>query len=159
MKIRVPTTEYLFIASFAYCHFDETHFPPLGGDRNVHIPITSEIDMVCPLMICLILIPQTTQRELESDEIAYKCCNVPVSWRFLMIWNQMATWAISAAGKPPIVGGHVTPWSGLLNNKPDLRCYEKILKWLKMKQTQFTIETKNIHMFPNHNLPPTGNNF
>ena len=79
MKIRVPTTEDLFIASFAYCHFDETHFPPLGGDRNVHIPVTSGIDMVCPLMICLIMIPTLLKSELESDEIAHKCCNVPVS--------------------------------------------------------------------------------
>ena len=33
-----PLTGGLFTARFADCHFDETVFPPLGGDKNVTVP-------------------------------------------------------------------------------------------------------------------------
>ncbi|XP_062014900.1 uncharacterized protein LOC133731550 [Rosa rugosa] len=33
-----PLTGDLFTARFADCHFDETVFPPLGGDKNVTVP-------------------------------------------------------------------------------------------------------------------------
>jgi len=33
-----PLTDNLFTACFAYCHFYETVFPSLRGDKNVNIP-------------------------------------------------------------------------------------------------------------------------
>ena len=33
-----PMTGELFTARFADCHFDETSFPPVGGDTNASIP-------------------------------------------------------------------------------------------------------------------------
>ena len=88
MKIRVPTTEDLFIARFAYCHFDETHFPPVGGDRNAHIPINVRNWHSVPPNDLSHHDPHT-QSELESDEIAHKCCNVPVR---LTIWLYEIRW-------------------------------------------------------------------
>ena len=32
-----PLTEDLFTARFADCHFDETYFPSLGGERNDNV--------------------------------------------------------------------------------------------------------------------------
>ena len=33
-----PLTGDLFTARFANCHFDETVFPSLGGDKHVNVP-------------------------------------------------------------------------------------------------------------------------
>ena len=51
-----PLTSNLFSARFADCHFYETIFPSLGGDKNVNVPKERrELSWTSPL--CLISIP------------------------------------------------------------------------------------------------------
>jgi len=63
-----PTTGDLFTARFADCHFDETYFPPLGGDRNTSIPVErQELLWANPNMSHHD--PRTSQSEMEVRRI------------------------------------------------------------------------------------------
>ena len=63
-----PLTGDLFTARFADCHFDETVFPPLGGDKNVVVPDERrELPWNVPSMSHLD--PRTAQCESEVRRI------------------------------------------------------------------------------------------
>jgi len=59
-----PLTGDLLIAHFADCHFYETLFPPLGGDKNVNVPKERcELSWMNPTLSYLD--PRITQSEIE----------------------------------------------------------------------------------------------
>ena len=61
-------TGELFTARFADCHFDETSFPPLGGDTNASIPNErQELTWYTPTMSHYD--PRTAQCETEVQRI------------------------------------------------------------------------------------------
>ena len=63
-----PSTGDLFTARFADCHFDETIFPSLGGDRNNFVPQKrQELSWSVPTLSHLD--PRTTQCDLEVRRI------------------------------------------------------------------------------------------
>ena len=63
-----PMTGELFTARFADCHFDETSFPPLGGDTNASIPNErQELTWYAPTMSHYD--PRTAQCETEVQRI------------------------------------------------------------------------------------------
>ena len=63
-----PLTENLFTARFADCHFDESFFPPLGGDKPIYNK-WCEITWNTPSL--LHLDPRTKQSELEVQIILH----------------------------------------------------------------------------------------
>ena len=63
-----PLTWNLFTARFAYCHFDESVFPPLGGDKPINNK-WREITWNTPSL--LHLDPRTKQSELEVQRILH----------------------------------------------------------------------------------------
>ena len=63
-----PLTGYLFTAYFADCHFDETVFPSLGGDKHVNVPVERrELSWYAHTMSHLD--PRTAQSETEVRRI------------------------------------------------------------------------------------------
>ncbi|KAM1358219.1 hypothetical protein FF2_044719 [Malus domestica] len=63
-----PLTGYLFTARFTDCHFYETVFPPLGGDKNVNVPNERrELSWTTPTLSHLD--PRTAQSEAEVQRI------------------------------------------------------------------------------------------
>ena len=63
-----PLTENLFTARFTDCHFDESVFPPLGGDKPIYNK-WCEITWNTPSL--LHLDPHTKQSELEVQRILH----------------------------------------------------------------------------------------
>ena len=63
-----PLTGDLFTARFANCHFDETVFPSLGGDRNVNIQ-QERRELSWPVHTLSHNDPPTAQREIEVRRI------------------------------------------------------------------------------------------
>ena len=63
-----PLTGNLFTARFANCHFDESVFPPLGGDKPINNK-WCEITWNTPSL--LHLDPHTKQSELEVQRILH----------------------------------------------------------------------------------------
>ena len=63
-----PLTGNLFTARFANCHFDESVFPPLGGDKPINNK-WREITWNTPSL--LHLDPRTKQSELEVQRILH----------------------------------------------------------------------------------------
>ena len=63
-----PLTDDLFSAKFVDCHFDETVFPLLGGDKNVTVPDEQrELTWNVPTMSHLD--PRTAQCDNEVQRI------------------------------------------------------------------------------------------
>ncbi|KAM1635106.1 hypothetical protein ACFXTN_011966 [Malus domestica] len=63
-----PLTGYLFTARFVDCHFDETVFPSLGGDKHANVPVECcELSWYAPTMSHLD--PHITQFEIEVRRI------------------------------------------------------------------------------------------
>ena len=63
-----PLTGDLFTARFADCHFDETVFPSLGGDKHANVPVERrELSWYTPTMSHLD--PRTAQSETEVRQI------------------------------------------------------------------------------------------
>ena len=63
-----PLTRDLFTLRFADCHFDETIFMSLGGDKHVNVPVERrELSWYAPTMSHLD--PRTTQSETEVRQI------------------------------------------------------------------------------------------
>ncbi|KAK9932128.1 hypothetical protein M0R45_019377 [Rubus argutus] len=63
-----PLTGDLFTARFADCHFDETVFPSLGGDKNVNIQ-QERRELSWPVPTLSHNDPPTAQREIEVRRI------------------------------------------------------------------------------------------
>ena len=63
-----PLTGDLFIARFTDCHFDETIFPSLGGDKHANVPVERrELSWYAPTMSHLD--HRTAQSETEVCRI------------------------------------------------------------------------------------------
>ncbi|KAM1683262.1 hypothetical protein ACFX14_034438 [Malus domestica] len=63
-----PLTRDLFIIHFTDCHFDETDFPSLGGDKHANVPVERrELSWYAPTMSHLY--PRTAQSETEVRRI------------------------------------------------------------------------------------------
>ncbi|KAM1115420.1 hypothetical protein ACFX19_006167 [Malus domestica] len=63
-----PLTGDLFTTHFADCHFDETIFPSLGGDKHANVPVERhELSWYAPTMSHLD--PHTAQSETEVRRI------------------------------------------------------------------------------------------
>ena len=63
-----PLTGDLFTTCFTDCHFDETVFPSLGGDKNVNVLVEChKLSWYTPTMSHLD--PRTTQSETEARHI------------------------------------------------------------------------------------------
>ena len=61
-------TGYLFTAHFADCHFDETVFQSLGGDKHANVPVElRELSWYAPTMSHLY--PRIAQSEIEVRRI------------------------------------------------------------------------------------------
>ena len=63
-----PLTGYVFRARFAYCHFNETVFPPLGGEKSI---LEEQQEITWNASTLSHFYPHTNQCELEVQRIIH----------------------------------------------------------------------------------------